>query len=114
MSSVDVAVKEGTPVKSPVSGKVVAVEPYQLYGRYDDVQIDILPKGNPRIKISIVHLNRPTVAVGQRVEAGVTMLAVPRRLPVNSQIDQYLGQITDHIHIQINPLGPGKVAASAN
>lgn len=113
-SSVDVAVKEGTPVKSPVSGKVAAVEPYLLYGRYDDVRIDLLPKGNSRIKISIVHLDRPAITVGQRVEAGVTVLAVPRRLPVNSQIDQYLGQITDHIHLQINPLEPGRVVAGAN
>lgn len=114
MSSVDVAVKEGTPVKSPVSGKVGAVEPYLLYGRYNDVRIDILPKGNQRIKISIIHLKQPTITVGQRVEAGVTVLAMPRRLPVNSQIDQYLGQITDHIHMQINPFEPGKVAAGAN
>lgn len=109
-SSVDVAVRKGTPIKSPVAGKIVAVEPYLLYGLHNDVRIDILPKENPAIKISIVHLDRPIVSVGQRVQAGVTILAAPRRLPVNSQIDQYLGRLTDHIHIQINPLRSGRVA----
>jgi hypothetical protein len=102
-SSVDVALKRGAAFTSPVSGEVLGVRPYLLYGRIDDYQIDIAAQGYPDFKITIVHLDRPAVTAGQRVEAGVTELGVVRQLGIDSQIDQYLGEAVDHIHIQANP-----------
>lgn len=109
-SSVDVAVKAGTLIKSPVTGTIEAVAPYLLYGQYEDVRIEIAPAGYGDILVAIVHLDRPIVTVGQHVEAGITPLALPRKLVVNSQIDQYLGKITEHIHLQINPRNVREVA----
>jgi len=113
-SSVDIAVNDGTTVRSPVSGRVRKVVPYMLYGRYDDVRIEIEPDERSDILIAIVHLDQPLVAAGNRVEAGLTPLARPRRLPVNSQIDQYLGKATEHIHVQINPVEGAEETADAN
>ncbi len=113
-SSVDIAVNDGTTIRSPVSGRVRKVAPYMLYGRYDDVRIEIEPDGRSDIIIAIVHLDQPLVLPGNRVEAGLTPLARPRRLPVNSQIDQYLGKATEHIHVQINPVEGNEETADAN
>jgi hypothetical protein len=104
-SSVDVALNSGAAFRSPVSGEILDVKPYLLYGRIDDYQIDILAQGHPGFKITIVHLDRPAVTAGQRVEAGITELGVVRSLGIDSQIDQYLGKPVAHIHIQANPLG---------
>ncbi len=113
-SSVDIAVNDGTTIRSPVSGRVRKVAPYMLYGRHNDVRIEIEPDGRSDILIAIIHLDQPLVAVGNRVEAGLTPLARPRRLPVNSQIDQYLGKATEHIHVQINPVEGNEETADAN
>ncbi len=104
-SSVDIAVSEGTQVKSPVSGRITKVVPYLLYGKYEDVRIEIEPDGHPGISVAIVHLDGPMVEVGQRVKGGQTALAnKPRRLVISSQIDQYLGRPMEHIHLQVNPV----------
>lgn len=113
-SSVDIAVDDGTTIRSPVSGRIRKVVPYMLYGRYDDVRIEIEPDGRSDILVAIVHLDQPLVVEGSRVEAGLTPLARPRRLLVNSQIDQYLGKATEHIHVQINPVEGKKETADAN
>lgn len=113
-SSVDVVVNSGTTFNSPVKGKILEVTPYLLYGRSNDVRIDIVADGYPNFKISIVHIDKPLVTAGQRVEAGVTPLASSRALGITSQIDQYLGSTHDHIHIQVNPLENKPVAVNAN
>lgn len=113
-SSVDMAVKTGTPIRSPVSGRVTAVAPYLLYGVYNDIRIEIVPEGYRNIKVAMVHLDGPLVRVGQKVEAGVTPVAYMRRLSVNSQIDQYLGRVTEHVHMQINPRAEKELAASGD
>ncbi len=113
-SSVDVALKSGTVVKSPVTGRVLEVRPYLLYGRLNDVEIDIMADGYPDFKVALIHLDKPTVAAGQRVKAGVTPLAGVRTLGISSQIDQYLGKAVAHVHIQVNPVEPKPVAARAD
>ena len=102
-SSVDIAVAEGVRASSPVTGRVLAVRSYLLYGNQEDVRIDILADGYNNFKISVVHLTDPQVQKGQKVVAGLTEIGSIRRLGINSQIDQYLGQITTHIHLQVNP-----------
>lgn len=113
-SSVDVALPDGSDIMSPVTGRVLAVVPYLLYGRINDVRIDIMAEGYPGFKISIVHLDSPVVTAGQKVEAGVTRLAVVRRLGISSQIDQYLGKAVAHVHIQANPIEASPVGARPN
>lgn len=113
-SSVDIAVNNGTIIRSPVSGRIRKVTSYMLYGRYDDVRIEIEPDGHSDIFVAIVHLDQPRVSVGERVEAGLTPLARPRPLPIGSQIDQYLGKASEHIHVQVNPVEGDEVIGDAS
>lgn len=105
-SSVDVVMPVGPPVLSPVSGTVRAAVPYKLYGRIDDVRLEIVPDGHPELVVAIVHISDIKVAEGQRVEAGRTPIAILRPLGIKSQIDEYTGLREDHLHIQVNPSTP--------
>lgn len=109
-SSVDVAVIDRTVLKSPVTGRVLAVVPYLLYGKYEDVRVDILPKGAQNIKVALTHVDKIMIKVGDKVIAGKTAVGQPRRLIFNSQIDKYVGQPVAHIHIQVNPMANGATA----
>lgn len=113
-SSVDIALKVGSVVKSPVTGRVLEVTPYLLYGRINDVRIDIIADGYPGFKIALVHIDKPAVVAGQKVEAGVTPLANVRTLGISSQIDQYLGEAVTHVHIQANPIEAKPIATRAD
>jgi len=109
-SSVDVVMPVGPPVLSPVSGIVRAVVPYKLYGRIDDVRLEIIPDGHPELVIAMVHIADIKVVQGQRVAAGRTPVAVLRPLGIKSQIDEYTGLTEDHVHIQVNPSAPAPPA----
>lgn len=102
-SSVDVAVKEGTVLKSPVTGTILAVVPYMLYGKYNDVRIDIQPRERSDLKVALTHIDKIKVKVGDKVLAGQTVVAEPRHLAFDSQINKYVGAAVAHIHIQVNP-----------
>ncbi len=67
-SSVLVGAAPGTPVTSPVSGTVTAVKEYKLYGKYDDVQIDIRPEEMSGITVSLLFINDPVVSIGEVVD----------------------------------------------
>jgi hypothetical protein len=103
-SAADIVLKPGSIVKSPVTGRVLEVVPYLLYGRINDIRIEIIADGYPAVKVALVHIDKATVTAGQRVEAGVTPLATVRPLGISSQIDQYLGAAVTHVHIQVNPI----------
>jgi len=102
-SSVDVAVKSDTVLKSPVSGRVLAVVPYLLYGKYNDVRIDILPDGYSDILVALTHIDKVLVKAGAKVVAGQTAVGQPRQLAFDSQINKYVGLPVVHVHIQVNP-----------
>ncbi len=107
-SSVDVAIKDNQDVLSPVTGKVIKIVPYKLYGRLDDIRIEIEPDGYRDLKVAIVHLTNLEVGVGSRVIAGSTRIAKIRPLGIHSQIDDYFGKDINHVHIQINPKLPSE------
>ncbi|MBW3534801.1 MAG: hypothetical protein KY453_06210, partial [Gemmatimonadetes bacterium] len=89
-TALDVAVPEGEPVVSPVTGTVLSVDRYMLYGRHEDHIIRIAPDARPDLAVKLVHLVGPEVAVGERVEAGRTPLAAGAKLlPFSSQIDRF-------------------------
>lgn len=100
-SAVDLAMDVGDPVQSVVTGTVVAVSPYQLYGETPDVLVEIVPDGRPDVKVQMFHVEAPKVAVGDRVVAGETVVAGgPRLLPFPSQIDRHVGHAGPHVHVQ--------------
>lgn len=111
-SAVDIGAEPGTPVYSPVSGTVLLVRPYKLYGKHDDFEIHIQPDNCPDIDVVLIHVENPVISAGDRVVAGVTRLAQVRRLSdrVNHQLAYYSTTSGDHVHMQLNRLEiPGVV-----
>lgn len=103
-SAVDIALAEGHDVTSPVTGTVVDVSRYALYGNTSDVMIRIQPDANPDVHVTVFHVVDPTVQAGDKLTAGETVLAAgPRALPFGSQIDRFVGAAGPHVHIQVDP-----------
>lgn len=100
----DVGAPPGSDVYSPVSGTVVKIKRYKLYGKYDDFEIHIQPKGWTDIDLVIIHTTDLSIAVGDTVSAGVTRIAAVRKLSdrVHHQLGDYTGDGGDHVHVQIN------------
>ncbi len=103
-TAADIGALPGSPVYAPVSGTVLEVKTYQLYGKHEDIEIHIQPAGWPEIDLVIIHVTDPTVAAGDRVVGGVTRIASVRLLSdrVNHQLADYTPDAGDHIHMQLN------------
>ena len=103
-TSVLIGAQPDTPVTSPVSGVVVRVRQYLLFGKYDDVQIDIRPEELGGTLITLLFINDPAVTPGTRVEAGKTLLGTVRRCP--EEIGKILADFThdsgSHINLQVS------------
>lgn len=102
-SAVDVVLDAGSAVMAPVSGKVVEVKQYALYGSLRDWRIVIEPTDRPDLQIVLIHLENPQVRAGHRVVAGATPLATVRLLPMPSHVDYALNQRHPHVHIEVKP-----------
>lgn len=101
-SAADISVPEGEEVVAPVSGEVVEVGHYALYGRYPDVRIRIVPDGHPDLVVSLLHVSDPTVTAGDTVAAGETPVAgTATAFPFSSQIDRFAGRLP-HVHIEVS------------
>jgi murein DD-endopeptidase MepM/ murein hydrolase activator NlpD len=105
-SAIDLAVAPGMEVAAPVTGEVVEVADFSLYGRTRDVLVRIRAADDPTVIITAMHLVDPLVEVGARVEGGVTPIATSaRQLPFDSQIDRftaaYRGQAGPHVHLEV-------------
>jgi murein DD-endopeptidase MepM/ murein hydrolase activator NlpD len=105
-SAIDLAVAPGVEVAAPVSGEVVEVADFSLYGRTRDVLVRIRAADDPTVVVTAMHLVDPLVEVGDRVEGGVTPIATSaRQLPFDSQIDRftaaYRGQAGPHVHLEV-------------
>jgi murein DD-endopeptidase MepM/ murein hydrolase activator NlpD len=106
-SAVDIVMMDEQPVRSPVSGTVVAVEGYSLYGRYPDSRIRIRPHDDRDLRVVMLHLGGVEVEVGDEVEAGVTELAKrARRFPFRSQVDaETKPDSWPHVHYEVKARG---------
>lgn len=106
-SAADVAVKPGTLIRSPVDGVVTKIKTYYLYGKHPDYHVEIEPRGHPELRVAMIHLDELEVKVGSKVSHGKTVVGKVRRLSrLQSQIDRYLPEHYDHVHIQVNPYEP--------
>ena len=103
-TAVDVGAPIGTEVRAPVTGRVVEIRPYQLYGEHDDFEIHIQPEGWPELDLVMIHVDDIVVAEGDHVIGGITPMARIRLLSdrVTPQLGQYVPGTGDHIHIQLN------------
>lgn len=103
-SAADVGADAGQTVFSPVSGTVVKVKRYSLYGKYPDYEIHIQPTNHPELDLVMIHVDNVSAKPGDKVTAGVTRLAVVRHLSqhVRHQLGDYTKNGGDHVHIQLN------------
>lgn len=105
-SATDVVLEPDVPVRSPVSGRVVEVRPYLLYGQHADTRIEIAPEGHPDVRIVLIHVEDPQVRVGEQVEAGRTVLAGGAvTFPFSSHVDRFLEpERLPHVHLELKSL----------
>ena len=112
----DVVVEPGREVRVPVIGTVISGGTYTLYCDYVDQFVVINPDSRPGWQVKILHIEGLALRKGQRVEAGVTVLAAHARvLPFPSQVEDDTGLPRwPHVHIEVDdpsipdrPTGPG-------
>ncbi len=104
-TAVDVGARPGTVVMAPVSGQIIKIKSYKLYGKWSDYEIHIRPDGYPKLDLVMIHITDLTATVGQHVDGGVTPIGHVRKLSdkVSHQLRDYVrGGGGDHTHIQIN------------
>lgn len=108
MSAIDCGGPVGATVYAPVSGTVVLVKEYKLYGEYDDIQIHIQPDGRSDLDVVLIHLTDASVKAGDYVEAGETPIGrirdVFEYVGDSMQLLQYTaeGDNGNHTHIAVN------------
>jgi hypothetical protein len=104
-TALDCGAKPGTPVLSPVTGTVMRIRHYVLYGKYPDIEFQIKPDAWNDADVFVLHVTGPVVAEGARVVAGVTQIASVRDLSgevPGLQLASFTPEGGDHTHIQID------------
>lgn len=102
-TAADIVVDPQVEIRAPVTGTVVRAGTYTLYcDELDDFAV-IEPDGRPGIEVKMLHIDGVQVQAGERVEAGVTVLAPqPTKLPFASQVDEASGPANwPHVHLEV-------------
>jgi hypothetical protein len=107
-SGLDVGAVPGSAVVSPVDGKVVAIKPYQILGRYADVEIDIQLARDPSLILVVTHVAHVAVSLGDTVAGGDTQLGEVRGLPagLDQALRQYTSDTGDHVQLMVLRVTP--------
>jgi hypothetical protein len=106
MSSIDVGALTGMYVYAPVSGTVVRIKSYRLFGQIDDYEVHIQSPEYPQWDIVLLHIDSLMVDVGDQVYGGCTRVAKVRN--IGDVIDNNLANFTrlgdpgNHCHVQVN------------
>ncbi len=102
-TAADIVVPPDTEIRAPVSGTVVRGGGYTLYCDHRDEYVVIDPDVRPGWEVKMLHFEGIQVVVGQRVEAGVTPVAIRARiLPFPSQVEESTGlPAWPHIHVEV-------------
>jgi murein DD-endopeptidase MepM/ murein hydrolase activator NlpD len=118
-SAVDIVLPDGTMAFAPVTGEVVEVRQYALYGGTNDWRVVIRPDARPDLHVVMIHLHRPQVQPGDRVVAGSDAIGLARLLPFASHVDYALEGRHPHVHLEVKaatappPLDPNAPAIPA-
>lgn len=104
-SAVDVAMTTGAKVLSPITGTVSRVKRYRLYGVYRDFRLSLQPAGQAELRTIVLHVSDLRVRPGSVVVAGVTELGSVRSFPFRSQVNDYFGRGTPHVHVEVQRVG---------
>jgi murein DD-endopeptidase MepM/ murein hydrolase activator NlpD len=102
-SAADIVLPRDAAVLAPVTGTVKRAGTYTLYCDNLDDFLVVEPDGHPGIEVKLLHISGVRVAAGDRVEAGVTVVAPgPTPLPFESQVDELSGPDDDpHVHLEV-------------
>jgi hypothetical protein len=100
-SAVDIVLRPGTRILSPVTGTVRNVKRYRLYRRYLDTRVAIAPDADTGRRVVLIHLRGVTLRRGDRVEASTTVIGRVRSFPFESQVDRYVRGSFPHVHIEV-------------
>jgi hypothetical protein len=102
--SADVVVDPDAEIRAPVTGTVLYSGTYVLYCRYSDDFLIIEPDSRPGWEVKVLHIDGVRPRPGQRVEAGVTVIASrATRLPFASQVEEVAASPPwPHVHIEVD------------
>jgi hypothetical protein len=112
----DIVVEPDREVRVPVTGTVLRAGTYTLYCDNVDQYAVIEPDARPGWEVKVLHIEGLALTAGQRVEAGVTLLAAHARvLPFPSAVEDHTGlPAWPHVHVEVvdpsvpdRPTGPG-------
>lgn len=100
-SGLDVGAVPGSPVVSPVDGKVTGIKQYSILGRYPDVEIAIQVARDPSLLLVVTHIAKPQVALGDVVARGQSVLGEVRGLPTTLEqaLSRYTSDTGDHVQL---------------
>ena len=103
-TAADVGALAGTTILAPVTGTVVNIRPYLLYGKYPDYELHIHPDGTSGLDVVMIHVTSLCCTAGQHVDGGLTPLAKIRKFSdkFHDQLADYTKSPGDHVHIQVN------------
>jgi hypothetical protein len=119
-SAVDIVVPLGDAALAPVDGVVSAVTEYPLYGKIRDWRVEITPAGRPDLRVTLIHLLKPQVEVGDTVTAGESPIGIVRLLPFDSHVDYVTAERQPHVHLEVKasvqpePIDPNAPALPAD
>jgi hypothetical protein len=107
-AGLDVGAVPGSPIVSPVDGKVVALKRYRIFDRYDDVELHIQMARDPSMLLVVTHLARPKVAIGDSVTTGQTVLGGVRGFPtsLDQALSRYTSDAGDHVQLMVLRITP--------
>lgn len=103
-TAADVGGLAGTPILSPVTGTIVKIKSYKLYGRYPDYEVHIHADGFDDVDVVMIHVKDLTVAPGDKVIAGITQIGCIRKFSdkFHDQLADYTKGGGDHVHMAVN------------
>lgn len=110
-TAADIVVAPDAEIRAPVTGTVRRAGGYILYCDHHDDYAVIEPDARPGWEVKLLHIDGVQVQAGQRVEAGVTVIAPrPTVLPFGSQVDDHTAEPSwPHVHIEVvDPSIPDK------
>ena len=101
-TAADIVVGSRAPVRSPVTGRVVAVTRYLLYCASPDWKVVIKPRSDPDLRVLVLHMARPVVRDGEEVRAGVSLLGRAQQNDgASSQANAYFPDQYPHVHVEV-------------
>lgn len=102
-TAMDVVVDPAAEIRAVVTGTVLRAGGYILYCDHNDDFLVIEPDSRPGWEVKMLHIKGVSVSAGDRVEAGVTVVApAPTPLPFDSQVDEFTAEPSwPHVHVEV-------------